>query len=658
MDFSVLLAIMLGVVALVFAILMIRSQQNVHYIESNLAETRLQLNEKNASNQVLQSNYKLLVDALDIVPKPVLIADAEGKLAFINALAIKLLNERRNELTHFLGQELSSKLGSSIKSLANYTATNVAIDNTHFKVEHSANSNACVVVLQDVTQKVEMGDKITTALHALGNGNLSSAKISIDKLSGYHLALAQEVNLALDNLRNLIKDTGHYLCMQASAKLDEAPSVTYKGELGYLQYAQNLALSNTASFVTEVNTKSNRISRNIHEMDSGIQNVSHRIQEQAAAVAQIASATQNISERSNDLDEQMTRMTKDADAAGHQLTDAGESVKKAGNAMNAIQEKSRKIEEIVSLIDGIAFQTNLLALNAAVEAARAGEHGRGFAVVAGEVRALAGKSAEAAKNIKGLIDETISDIRQGGQVFATASTSIEKMTYSVAGLTSAIGGMRIGVSETAKGVNEITKGIELMDDSLQQIAALIEESASASEQANNTALALESSASMFSTGLMTQLLANARANDDFRFAEGRRAVRLWTLNVEGYLLGLDKANSVDQDPLAQWRNIVPESNLGSIDSAMQQLASLAKKLVSLKGSNALFDEIKNLHAAAKVTTDAISTEEARALSSTGQQHRSPTRVTTKTATQQQVKPRIARALPAPTRGNKDEWADF
>jgi hypothetical protein len=197
-----------------------------------------------------------------------------------------------------------------------------------------------------------------------------------------------------------------------------------------------------------------------------------------------------------------------------------------------------------------------------------------------------------------------------------------------------------------------------MDDGLQQIAALIEESASASEQANNTALALESSASMFSTGLMTQLLANARANDDFRFAAGRRAVRLWTLNVEGYLLGLDKANSVDQDPLAQWRNIVSESNLGSIDSAMQQLASLAKKLVSLKGSNALFDEIKNLHAAAKVTTDAISTEEARTLSSTGQQHRSPTRVTTKTATQQQVKPRIARALPAPTRGNKDEWADF
>ena len=125
----------------------------------------------------------------------------------------------------------------------------------------------------------------------------------------------------------------------------------------------------------------------------------------------------------------MARMTQDADSTGHQLTDAGEAIHKAGNAMSAIQEKSRQIEEIVGLIDGIAFQTNLLALNAAVEAARAGEHGRGFAVVAGEVRALAGKSADAAKNIKDLINATISDIRQGGEVFNSASAAIDKINH-------------------------------------------------------------------------------------------------------------------------------------------------------------------------------------------------------------------------------------
>lgn len=652
MDFSVLLAIILGITTFVLGLLMVRAQQHAARVEANLTGTRLQLNESDEKSQEIQAHCKLLANALNIVHKPVLIAHPDGKLAFINEKAIRLLNDRRNELTQLLGQELSPTIGSSIKSLATISGQ-FAINETDFKVEHTRNSDVCIVILEDVTHKADMGDSIVAALKSLGNGNLSAAKISTTELTGHHLELAQQVNVAFDNLHHLIQDTGRFLGLQAGGKLDEAPSVTYKGELGYLQYAQNLSLSNTASFVTEVSTKAIRISHNMHEVNHGIQNVSDRVQEQAAAVAQIASATQNISARSNDLDEQMVRMTKDADAAGHQLTDAGEAVGKAGNAMNAIQEKSRKIEEIVSLIDGIAFQTNLLALNAAVEAARAGEHGRGFAVVAGEVRALAGKSAEAAKNIKGLIDETISDIRQGGHVFSAASSSIEKMTHSVAGLTSAIGGMRIGVTETTKGVSEINKGIEMMDDSLQQIAALVEESASASEQANTVATGLEKAAGMFSTGLMTQLLANARSADDFRFAAGRRAVRLWALSVEAYLLGLDNNNVLDQDPLAQWRSIVPESNLGSIDSNLQQLIAISKKLTNLKDTPALFDKVGEIHAAAKATTDAITAEEARVLSGgSTQQSRSPARINA---------PAKAKALQQPATkasNNKDEWADF
>jgi methyl-accepting chemotaxis protein len=654
-DINTLLAIGLGVLALIFGLLMMRAQQRADRAQAHVTGAQLQLEERTHSLSLLQAHDKLLVDALNIIPKPVLIAKADGSLAFINTMAIELLNNRRQELTHLLGQELSSALGSNINPLANIASTQVSIDQSDFKIEHAATRDASVIVLQDVTRKADMGDSIIAALEALGNGNLSGAKINTNQLSGHHLALAEQVNAALGNLHQLIQDTGRFLGLQASAKLDEAPQVSYKGELGYLQYAQNLSLNNTASFVTEVNTKAIRISHNMHEVNSGIQNVSDRVQEQAAAVAEIATATQNISSRSSDLDEQMQRMTKDADAAGHQLTDAGEAVGKAGNAMSAIQEKSRKIEEIVSLIDGIAFQTNLLALNAAVEAARAGEHGRGFAVVAGEVRALAGKSADAAKNIKHLIDETITDIRQGGHVFATASASIEKMTHSVAGLTSAIGGMRIGVSETTKGVQEINKGIELMDDSLQQIAALVEESASASEQANTTATALENAAGMFSTGLMTQMLASARQADDFRFAAGRRMIRLWTLGVESYLLNLDSTNSIDQDPLTQWRQTVPESNVSSIDAALQQLIAVAKKLTTMKGNAALFDEISKLHDATKLVTDAITAEEVRVLSgAAGRMHTKPSATNRATP-----KPASSRALPPPTRGSsKDEWADF
>ena len=215
--------------------------------------------------------------------------------------------------------------------------------------------------------------------------------------------------------------------------------------------------------------------------------------------------------------------------------------------------------------------------------------------------------------------------------------------------------MRLGVGETNKGVQEINKGIELMDDSLQQIAALVEETSAASEQANDSANALEVSAGMFSTGLMTQLLAPARNSNDFRFASGRRAIRLWTLDAESYLLGLSKSSSIDQDPLAQWRTTVSEANLSNVNNALQQLIAFAKKLSEIKQTTALFDEIAHLHALAKATTDAITAEEARVLSGRGNQKQYTVPVGAVVKTGMQAKNR--NALPAPARGNKDEWAD-
>jgi methyl-accepting chemotaxis protein len=654
MEFSFLLAVILGTTTLILGIMMMRAQARENHLQATLTSTQRQLTEAEGAIQSLQTHDTLLTYALNIVPKPIMIADANAKLVFINQMAIDLVNKRQNQLSKLLGQALPTQIGGDISSLFAVKEEQICLDEHYcFKLEHTKNNAVMVAVLQDVSKEARMGNRIIGAVDAMKRGLLAGAHIDTGDLFGHHLVLANHFNDTVSSLHHLIEETARYLNLQANAKLDAAPQPTLKGAMGYLQFAQNLSLSNTASFVTEVNTKAIRIAHNMHEVNTGIQSVSSRVQEQAAAIAQIASATQNISARSHDLDEQMLRMTKDADAAGHQLTDAGEAVGKAGNAMSAIQEKSRKIEEIVGLIDGIAFQTNLLALNAAVEAARAGEHGRGFAVVAGEVRALAGKSAEAAKNIKGLIDETITDIRQGGHVFASASTSIEKMTHSVAGLTSAIGGMRIGVGETTKGVSEINKGIELMDDSLQQIAALVEETASSSEQANTTANQLEAAAGLFSTGLMTQLLAPARNRDDFRFAAGRRAVRVWAMNMEGWLLNLEQNNPINQDPLAQWRSNVPEANLNEINNTQQQLTNFAKQLIGMKsmGGSAFFDELSKLHDVTKAVTTAITAEEARVLSGTTQRP--------KAALGAPVKAKSA-LLPAAKKavGSKDEWADF
>lgn len=635
-------------------VLLLRAQHKAQEAQSHVTQAQRSQAEQREVQEQVSARKQLLEDALNIIPKPVLVGDEQDGIVFLNNMAIDLLNKRKAEITQLLGSPLPPQMGASMSAFGHIAEKQVEINGVNFKVEHSAGDHVCVVVLQDVTTKANMGDVIVDALEALRDGNLAAAKIDTNGLTEQHLELALKVNQALATIEKLIRDTGRYLSLQANAKLDEAPQVTLKGALGQIQFAQNLSLSNMASFVTEVSTKANRIVNAMHEVDAGVHNVSDRVQSQAAAIAQIASATQNISDRSKHLDEQMARMTQDADSTGHQLTDAGEAIHKAGNAMSAIQEKSRQIEEIVGLIDGIAFQTNLLALNAAVEAARAGEHGRGFAVVAGEVRALAGKSADAAKNIKDLINATITDIRQGGEVFNSASMAIDKMNHSVAGLTSAIGGMRVGVGDTTKGVDEINKGISLLDDSLQQIAALIEESAAASEEASNTANGLGKSVGMFSTGLMTQLLANARQTDDFRFAAGRRAVRLWSMHVAADLLGLESNQQFKQDPLTQWRSLVPEANLSSIDQALASLMQTAQTLQSLKHSEAINEQIAQLHAAAKATTDAITAEESRVL--TGG-HRMSLSSTSPSLSSSKPSTNKA-ALPAPSRHNAQEWAEF
>ena len=626
--------------------------------QSLIQQLRMQLETKAQHCFEAEEKYKVIQEALNILPKPVFVADGSGKLNFFNKMATELVAKRSQEIEQLMGERLV--LGGSIAAVSQHANTQVEIDDVSFKIEHTNNHSACVVVLQDVTHKANMGDLIVASLDRLGKGDLSGAKLNTSTLTEHHLAMAKHFNATLDNLHDIISSTSRFLSLQASAKLDEAPTPTFKGELGYLQFAQNLSLSNTASFVTEVSTKAKRIAHSMHEVNRGIQQTSHNIQEQAAAVAQIASASDHIKAGTQMLDQQMVAMVGDADAVGQQLNDASSAVHQAGSAMDAIQEKSRKIEEIVGLIDGIAFQTNLLALNAAVEAARAGDHGRGFAVVAGEVRALAGKSANAAKDIKSLIEETIRDIRQGGQVFSSARVAIERMSTSASGLSHTITDMRQGVEQTSRGICEISQGINLMDDALQQSAALIEETAAASDQANQASMGLDRAAGLFSTGLMTQLLAPARAADDFRFASGRRAVRLWTMQSEAWLLNLDSHNPSNEDPIANLRSICPEANLSQVDQTFSALKQLVQRLSGLKGKPELYEQVSELHATAAAVTKAITEEESRVLSGGGAARSNVTRTPTKT-TPTTSKPRVAARLPAPTSAhtsNSEEWSDF
>jgi methyl-accepting chemotaxis protein len=175
----------------------------------------------------------------------------------------------------------------------------------------------------------------------------------------------------------------------------------------------------------------------------------------------------------------------------------GEVVGQVVSTMRGINDSSHQISAIISVIDGIAFQTNILALNAAVEAARAGEQGRGFAVVATEVRSLAGRSAAAAKEIKGLIEASLSKVEQGSTLVDRAGATMNEVVQSIQQVAGIMASITTASSEQANGVAQVGQAITQMDEATQQNAALVEEMAAAASSLNNLAQELVHTVAIF-----------------------------------------------------------------------------------------------------------------------------------------------------------------
>jgi len=177
----------------------------------------------------------------------------------------------------------------------------------------------------------------------------------------------------------------------------------------------------------------------------------------------------------------------------------GEVVGQVVQTMKDINDSSRKIADIIQVIDGIAFQTNILALNAAVEAARAGEQGRGFAVVASEVRSLAGRSAEAAKEIKQLIDASVQRVAHGTMLVDQAGSTMAEVVSSIRRVTDIVGEISSSSTEQATGVSQVVEAVAQMDQTTQQNAALVEQIAAAADSLRSQAQHLVQTVSVFKT---------------------------------------------------------------------------------------------------------------------------------------------------------------
>jgi len=283
----------------------------------------------------------------------------------------------------------------------------------------------------------------------------------------------------------------------ASSDLTSRPAPRASDETGQLLQALDDMNASLSQVVARVRQGADSIATASSQIDAGNQDLSSRTEEQASSLQQTAASMEELTSTVRQNAENARQANQLASSASQTAAQGGQVVAGVVQTMDAINASSRKIADIIGVIDGIAFQTNILALNAAVEAARAGEQGRGFAVVASEVRALAQRSAAAAKDIKGLIGDSVTKVDEGSQQVAEAGRTMDAIVQSVQRVSDLVAEITAASQEQSAGIDQVHQAITMMDQVTQQNAALVEEATAATGALKAQAGDLASAVSVF-----------------------------------------------------------------------------------------------------------------------------------------------------------------
>jgi methyl-accepting chemotaxis protein len=287
--------------------------------------------------------------------------------------------------------------------------------------------------------------------------------------------------------------------------------VRSKDETGELMGALKEMTESLLDIVTRVRAGTDTIATASGEINSGNQDLSSRTEQQASSLEETASSMEELTSTVKQNADNAHQANQLAATASEIAVRGGEVVARVVDTMGSINDSARRIADIITVIDGIAFQTNILALNAAVEAARAGEQGRGFAVVAGEVRNLAQRSAAAAKEIKGLIGDSVEKVEAGSRLVDQAGHTMEEVVGSVKRVSGIISEIAAASDEQRAGIEQVNQAITQMDQVTQQNAALVEEAAAAADSMQEQAHQLAALVGTFQTGQEAKAAPRAHA---------------------------------------------------------------------------------------------------------------------------------------------------
>ncbi|WP_018881873.1 MULTISPECIES: methyl-accepting chemotaxis protein [unclassified Thioalkalivibrio] len=333
---------------------------------------------------------------------------------------------------------------------------------------------------RDVTEMRTAEAEIDALIRDAASGNLGE-RLETERYSGFTQSIAESLNELLDAVVPPVREGSRVMQAMAEGDLSVRMQGEFRGEFAEFRDAIHTSLENLDQLVGQILEGAGNVRSASAEIAQGNTDLSQRTEEQASSLEETASSMEEMTSTVKSNADNAKQANQLASAARDKAQEGGEVVDKAVTAMGEINQSSKKIADIIGVIDEIAFQTNLLALNAAVEAARAGEQGRGFAVVATEVRNLAQRSAQAAKEIKTLINDSVERIGEGSKLVDNSGKALEDIVDSVKKVSDIIAEIAAASEEQSTGLDEINKAVTQLDEVTQQNAALVEEAAAASE---------------------------------------------------------------------------------------------------------------------------------------------------------------------------------
>ena len=350
------------------------------------------------------------------------------------------------------------------------------------------NSKTIKAILED--------DKVAWKLSIFGDGrkNYNNMIAAIDAVTESNKAFAWQLSKIIIEP---LKKTAVVAERVAHGDLTTHISTDRKDEIGQFQTSVSHMQDSLTDLVKNVRSGSESVATASSEIAQGNMDLSARTESQASALEETAASMEELSGTVSRNADTANEANQIAHTASLLATNAGSAVGQVVETMKEINDSSKNIAEIISVIDGIAFQTNILALNAAVEAARAGEQGRGFAVVASEVRSLAGRSGEAAKQIKNLIDTSVIQVERGVKLADNAGNRMSEVVTTINKATQLVGEISNSSREQASGVAQVGEALHQMDKVTQQNAALVEQMAAAASSLKSQADKLVADVSAF-----------------------------------------------------------------------------------------------------------------------------------------------------------------